>query len=683
MKNFIAKYSIIPAFIVLTTLLELIGILLSDKAFYINDPRYYITIIGLLSTVLFLIKNDIARLITATVFISILGVINIFFILLFDMSGEYFAFEMFNLRGDAAGIVESIPLNFFFCFVFVTSLSLFYVFGKRSSNVILKMGFKDPLVLWKKVTLGVSIILICLVGNILTANSIQNNSDTDKYLNMLFNDTKGQYQEYGITSNFVNELYKGLLYSDVEQIPTSTVTDFLYDEIAPTSQYFGVSEGNNVLMVLCETFEWFSFIANEDVYPNGLKLEEYQLRELYPNLYKLLDSSVVLSNYYAKDKTDVSEIQSMLGAYPTDKFINYDYSENTIPHIIGNVLETVEGISYKNNFHNGTNTFYNRNLISSQLGFNHYYSSEELDSLFPGVFKDYILESERNLDSQLFEASKDLMFPEDERFFTYALTITMHGVFSKRNNLDSLGYYDRLREYGIDIDDSTLSSDEYGFVSYLATGLDFDASIGVIFEDLESKDLLEDTTIVFFSDHQAYYQGLTEYVKDISSYSYAMREGLNYMNTYNIPVMIYDEKLVTAIEENNDSRIVDKFTTSTDLPMTLYDILGVNVFENMYYGSSAFVDDVSLGYSRSYDVFYNDLIYFRNFNSILYYNQDVFTTEEELEEYIKYIEPFATKFVTKIKYTDQIFQFDIYGNEILLNDFKYRLLDINKKETVK
>lgn len=676
MKNFLIKNSLIITFIVLCVLLELIGVLLTDGSFYIIDIRYFLTIILFLSAILYLIPNNTIKFFTAIALVFALGTFNIIFIVLYEMSGEHFKFAMFNLRGDAAGIIESIPLNFFFCFTFVTCIILFYVFGKRASDKISEMKFNSVTRL-KKGIIGGSILLFSICFNVLTAVSIQS-TDEDRYLAMLESSIDGQYKQYGMTSNFINEVYSGLFFSELDKIDEDIVFDYLYDEVSPTSQYFNVSNGNNLVMVLCETLEWFSFVANEDVYPNGLKLNDSDLRELFPNLYKLLDDSVIFSNYHTKDKTDVSEIQSMLGTYPTNKFINYDYSSNTIPHIMGNVLEELEGVTYKNNFHNGTESFYNRNVIDNMLGFNEYYSSDYL-AANTSLFTNYMLSGERNLDSELFNASKDLMFVEDERFFSYALTINMHGVFNKRNNLEEQGYYDRLREFGIDIDEPNLESNDnfrYLFYGYLATALDFDKSIGIIFDDLEDKNLLEDTTVLFFSDHQAYYQGLSEYVKGISSASSSLNDGTNYMDLYNIPAILYDQKLVKAIKDNNESTVIDKFITSSDFAPTIFDIFGINSFENMYYGSSAFTDDITLGYSRSYDIFYTEHIYFSSFNNIMYYNKDVFKSQDELNEYIKLLKPKAIEYVNKIRYVDQIFEFDLYGNKNNYNLFYEKLKGI-------
>lgn len=677
MKKYFIKYHSIIIFTILFLLIELSGTFLITGSFKIIDVRYILSILLFLNTILFVIKSDTIRFTTSVTFLLVQGLFNFIFIILFDLTGQQFDFSMFNLRNDAMGIIENIPLDFFSSFIFFTSISILYVFGGRLSSNIKEKNIKEPFLIKPKIIIASLLFFIGISANFLTAHSILNNTNEDPYQTMLTGATSSKYKQYGITSNFINELYSGLVYNNKESIPTDEVINFLYSDTNVQSKYFGVSEGNNVVTILGETLEWFAFISDLEKYPNGIDLTESELRTLYPNFYEFFDGSVILDNYYAKEKTDVSEMYSMMGSYPKDTYINYDHSNNTFPFSFANTLETVENLTYKNTFHNGTYTFYNRNIVHETLGYNKYYSSTQLEELFPNEFTNYLNTGERNLDSEMFESAKNIMFPIDERFNTYALTITMHGRFDKRENLDNLGYYDRLREFGIDVD-LAKSENEYCFINYLATALDFDAAIGSVLTDLKNKNLLENTTIVLFSDHYAYYQGLSTYVKGEYYPSLSMDNETNYLELYRVPAMIYDTKLVNEIDNNNESRTINKFTSSCDIVPTLFDILGINYYSNMYYGNNIFSNNESLIYSRSYDIFFNDKIYFRNLYNIEFYNKQHFKNEEELHHYVEYIlYPRANSLIQKIKYMDQIYYFDLYSNQTTYNDFTRRLNYIN------
>ncbi len=678
MKKYFLKYYSIIAFSILFFLIELFGTLLVDRKFWIYDLRYILTFLLIINTILFIIKNDKARFITAILLLLVQGSFNFFFIIMYEMTGQHFDYSMFLLRNDAVGIIENIPLDFFTSFIFFTSMSLLYVFGNRFNNRVIDENVKEPFKLKVKVVIASLLFFIGLSGNFLTAKSILD-VKTDIYQEMLTGTSASKYNQFGITSNFVNELYSGLLYNEKMKLDEDVVLQNLYSNTNVKSPYFGVSEGNNVVTILGETLEWFAFINDSTLYPYGIQLSEAQLRQLYPNFYEFMDGSVILDNYHAREKTDVSEMYTLMGSYPKDTYINYEHADNNIPYSFANILEITQGVTNKNTFHNGTNTFYNRHIIHETLGFNHYYSSEELVTIKPDIFTDYISDGQRNLDSELFEASKEIMFPNNERFYSYALTITMHGRFDKRENLAP--YYERLLDFGIDIDEFGANSIEAAFVTYLAAALDFDKALGVMFDYLKDNNLLENTTIVLFSDHNAYYQGLSSYVKDIYTTKEAEKENRNYMELYRVPAMIYDAKLVNSVDNSNQSRVITKYTSSSDIIPTLLDILGINYHSNMYYGNNIFSDIESLSYSRSYDVFFNDKIYFKNLNNIMFYHSDEtneMLKEKELEDYITYIiEPKATNLVNKIRNMDQLYYFDLLSSEKRYNDYVNRLKNLN------
>lgn len=216
----------------------------------------------------------------------------------------------------------------------------------------------------------------------------------------IYESSENAYVDYGIIGNFTTEMYGGLLASRTTPLDDEEIdglTDFIYAETSPETEYTGLAEGYNVVTVLCESFEWFSFMADLATYPNGFGCTEETLRALYPNLYEFYDNSVVATNFHALEKTDISENLSIIGNYPLESFINYAYPENTLPYSLPNVLKNLYGVS-SNSFHDGTNTFYNRNVHHvNALGFDSFTSSEMMgfDTDDPGHL------GEANRDSEM------------------------------------------------------------------------------------------------------------------------------------------------------------------------------------------------------------------------------------------------------------------------------------------
>ncbi|MBQ4049224.1 MAG: sulfatase-like hydrolase/transferase, partial [Clostridia bacterium] len=145
--------------------------------------------------------------------------------------------------------------------------------------------------------------------------------------------------------------------------------------------------------------------------------------------------------------------------------------------------------------------------------------------------------------------------------------------------------------------------------TYCATVMDFDKAIGYMMEELSSKNLLGNTTICMYSDHNTYYNNLSYHAKGIELDDF--NEEL-----YRIPCLIYDQKLRQAMVDNGETvsadnvyhsaTVIDKFTTTSDLIPTLLDIFGIKGWDNLYFGSSVFTDKESIIYSRAYSLFVTD-----------------------------------------------------------------------------
>lgn len=261
---------------------------------------------------------------------------------------------------------------------------------------------------------------------------------------------------------------------------------------------------------------------------------------------------------------------------------------------------------------------------------------------------------ERNLDSQMMEACKTRMFPTDKPFNTYITTITQHGQYAYRETLEP--YYAIMDELGV----MPLSDNEHSNAVryYLAAGMDFDKAIGIMLDYLDETGLADRTLITLFGDHNCYYQGISNYVKDIFSDS-----ADNYTELYRVPVMIR----VGGNALGNP--VINKFTCVADILPTILDLLGIVGFSNLMYGVSAFSPQSSVLYSRAYDKFITDKLYFNSINHIVYKADDV------TDEYIKEVEQKALVLLDKISHTNRLFACDFFKTR--KDDFNARLRDAN------
>lgn len=99
---------------------------------------------------------------------------------------------------------------------------------------------------------------------------------------------------------------------------------------------------------------------------------------------------------------------------------------------------------------------------------------------------------------------------------------------------------------------------------------------------------------------------------------------------------------------------IDKFTCTADILPTILSLLGIRYFENLYYGHSVFSEEESVLYSRAYDVFMTDKIYFSTLKNIKYVSPEVD------ENYYKDIENRSLFLLEKISFVNRIFASDFF-----------------------
>lgn len=593
MKEAVKRNLLIIYFIFTYVIIELAAVFVTSGELYIRHPWVFLGFLALFSAVLYLIRSQKARYIVGIAMIIFLCLADGGFVLLFMMTETMFEFPMVNLQGEAASILDSLNIDFVFTLTSGTCLAFFVVAGWRAYPILPAIPKKKRYPLFA--TLLITGILLL---NLLSFEAVRPYKEVRD--DMLYGNSVYTYSELGVSGNLIYELADGLFSkSSFGNYTSGELEEFIYDKDNIYYSAFpeNADKGYNVVSILCESLEWFSFIQDKGKYPNGHNLENPEaLKELFPNLTRFYDESVIMENFHAREKTDISENYSLIGSYPVKAFINYYFPDNVIATSLLNNLKTLDGNILCQYFHNGFANFYNRKKYFTNLGFDRVVFSEDMEKR--EGFVNWLRKNERNLDYEMINVCKEEMFPTDRRFYTYITTISMHGVYAYRQNLADLGYYDALAEAGITLTarDNTMQDT---FVHYLAAVMEFDRALGEIYDYLEETNLLDKTIIAIFSDHNTFYQGLSKYVKDTSDTS-----------VFEIPFMVRCPDM--------PHEIITKFTCTGDIVPTLCDLLGMNVYGNLYFGNSAFSEAESILYSRAYNVFITDKIYFNNLNRIIW-----------------------------------------------------------------
>jgi len=712
MKKFFKSNCLIWIYFGLALLIELTAVFVTSGKFYIRSPLIFLFVQMMIMLILLSISSNKARHITSYLLLMFFMIVDLVFIVIFEMTETIFDYGMFNLRNDGMAILESVPINFTFFAISMLAISLYIVFGGRhvrhAENPVSIKWWAIPSV----------IAVIAGLGTTLYLNNKNFEADVE---GKLYRTSEASYAEYGIIGNFLNEFVKGSFFTDVKLGDEQQLEDFIYSSDNIYQSNFASGEEYNIVTVLVESLEWHGFTQNLELFVNGYDINygaygynsaEEILRELYPNLYSFYDTSIVMYNFYSREKTDISENVSFLGSYPTNVYINYDFPNNTMSTTMPSVLKALDSDITCNSFHNGSYTYYNRNKELISAGFDSYTATEQMKKM---GMTDHSAKGERNLDTEMIEVCADKMFPIDQRFYTYITSITMHGQYTYRDNLAKRGYYDKMAQFGINPmkGDSFEAFNHNNFYYYCACVMEFDRALGEIINQLSTREnadgtkLIDNTIICLFGDHNTYYSSLSNYVKDIDN-----TKNNNYTNLFRVPCMIktpnvdvvkthiqsnlvaelsnklmlndntLDNASATALAQeqineryiiSGNQIIVKKFMCTADIVPTLFDLAGINVFGNLYFGHSAFDLTESVLYSRAYDMFITDNMYFVSLNNIKYIRKDnpLLNNDPALqyadikaydsEEHIAEVETEAKILLQKLSACNRIFYNDYWG----------------------
>ena len=681
MKTFLRDNLIVWVWLVLAIFVELFSICFANCSPYLASPFYYLCLMALCVFALTLMKRKRLKVIFTNLFLAFQIALCIGFVILYDNNGTVFDFSMLNQRSDAFGMLKGLTLDFVQISIL---LAIFVAFLTFSIIYIIKCKQNNTLIIDNKKVYKVCAGIMCAcMGVSIIATPVVDGVMASKqgYETILYNDNYSKYQSMGITANAIYEMVSGILVDRVDTSNVDIIDEYLYGDgtnkeskLLPTSQFNGISEGNNLIMVMVESFDW---------YPLSW-YDADTIASIYPNICKFMGESIVFDSYYTREKTDTSENNALLGSNPSGKYLNYDFPENEYPYSLVNMFKDEYPNVTANAYHQNRGEYYNREKTYVSLGFDEYYDIDDMEEFgVQNTWDGHTWQfSEFTQDSAVMKHMKEQMFPLDEQFLTYWLTFSMHGFYGERETFSNFVYEDSVTGasyengyYGyfdsLGVFPKGLSDEDDYLRNYAAALKDFDVALGIMLEYLEANNLLSNTTIVLYSDHCTYYNNLMSYGKQID-------EVYN-SELYNIPCMIYDQKLYDAYldvygdscykslignDKSEDYKFVtlSKFVNTVDLIPTIFDLFGIKGWNNLYLGNSVFIEDVeSIIYSRSYGIFVTDKVICYSINNLLYTCEGF--TEDDKQDFIER----AEEHLKKQEILDKIF----YSNYFSKYEYQY------------
>ena len=123
-KHWIAENMILVLYAVFAIVVEMIAVASVEGSPFMSRPFLALGLLIFVVGVALLVKSPRGRVTVCAVALGIQSVADLVFSVLYDMTGQYFYYEMFNLRNDAVAALESIPVNFvtFYTGLFFTTM---------------------------------------------------------------------------------------------------------------------------------------------------------------------------------------------------------------------------------------------------------------------------------------------------------------------------------------------------------------------------------------------------------------------------------------------------------------------------------------------------------------------------------------------------------------------------------
>ncbi|MDD4815721.1 MAG: sulfatase-like hydrolase/transferase [Clostridia bacterium] len=618
-------------------------------------PKYFLlelSIVFGLSLIIFLMPNQIAKKVTSYLFLTFIIVVNCINACVYMVFGDVFHLQMLFLLTETFSVLDisyfNIPAITIYVLVFILFIAInifFTKYAKKEKIYFSIPKFKDTFCVFIAIIIATS-SFFCIsqqqIKSTVSADSIASvdvTNDNSLYENLLFK--YNSLEKFGFFGFYTKELIN-LVFGSNLQITSSTKSNIYQTLLDNHNQNGstvnqGILEGDNLICILTESLEWF---AIDPIYT--------------PTLYSMYENSVCLTNYYSKNKTNISEGIINFAGMPSSCIMPDSVNGIPIstPYSLASMFSNREYSS--NYFHSFLDYFYNRNKIMPATGFENLYFANKTEM-------DYVTSSFTTICSDLmfFDAVKDQLIPNNgEKFFSAYATMSTHADYGyKKESL--LNYYDlfentedfdlfslyMIENYNVDL--SLMSKNDVDlFLNYKVGAMDLDKTLEAILANLQEKNLQGNTTIVLYADHNCYGNDVGYIMKNINKRNIYDNE------TYRVPACIYSSKL--------PAQNIEEFTNPYDLNKTISILFnldyndaisnGYNIFDEEDIANSFFVSFTSGIFSDGY--------FTRDYEKIYNQSGEIIADENEIENFVAKI----NKFYTKQILVDKIYKYNILNH---------------------
>lgn len=367
-----------------------------------------------------------------------------------------------------------------------------------------------------------------------------------------------------------------------------------YEGLEPTNknEYTGMFEGYNLIFLTAEGFS--PYVVSE---------------ELTPTLYKLLNEGIIAKNYYVplwQTSTSDGEYVNLTGLIPNQQFSMKRSGVNKQPYSLAAYFAG-EGV-YCYGFHNGTLSYYERNISHPNMGYDFMASTLGDLSQEEWGHKIFPMENAKKWPSSDLDMMKATLpyYIEQERFHVYYMTISGHLNYNFLGNSMS-GKNKALVQ---DLPYSTEGK------AYIACSLELDRALEYLLAELEKAGKLEKTVIVMSADHYPYGMNVDNYEE------LAGRELEGTLDIYRNSLVFWNSEM--------EPIVVEKPCCSVDLLPTILNLFGFEYDSRLYAGRDILSDSEGLVIFSDRSFITDHMQYNKKTKELIYTGEGV--AEEEYEK---------------------------------------------------
>ena len=425
------------------------------------------------------------------------------------------------------------------------------------------------------------------------------------------------------------------------------------ETIDKENKYTNLFKGKNVIVIHGESIQGFTM---------NLKFNNL---ELTPNINKMAKEGIYFPNYYAEESvgnssdTEFTSLTSLLPSSSGTVFMNYFNREY---ETILKLLKDKDYYSFSMHANNGS--AWNRNVMYKYLGYDdfYYYTKDyEIDEVIGlGL-------SDKSFFRQSVEKIKEIN-NEHKNFYGTLVMLTNHTPFSDTETFEYSVDYKTTDEEGNEIVVPWLEGTKVG--NYLKSVNYADSAIGYLFELLEENNLLDNTVIVLYGDHDAklkkselnklyeseYYDSVLinpeEKMETLDEFTYELNR--------KVPFIIWSKDIIGTKYNQTYTKVMGM----VDMMPTLANMLGVK--PKYALGHDIFSIDENVVVFPSGNWMTDKLYYNSSKNTFRQLDLDTSIDVDYIDKYNKYAEEL-------IKISNGIITFDLIkayetGEETLVNN---------------